>query len=128
MTSSQDDAMQRGRRNYDRWSRRKLIEIGTIIGLLWGGYSAISAYIGARWATHAEVSNAVQPVADTLQAFKRDVMPRLVRVEQRQDAAEANNLMPALARYACLTAERDRSTSMTEAAGLPCNRLLGRIQ
>jgi hypothetical protein len=128
MALDQRDPMHRGRRTTD-WSRKRLIEIGTLVVLVISIASSVSAYFSTRWATHAEVKDAVQPMADTLAAFKNIVIPRLVRVEQRQDSAGAiGQLIPAIARYNCLVAERDRSQSLTEAAGLPCNTLLGRMR
>jgi len=119
----------RERRRKNDWTLKRIIEVGTVVGLLWGGYTAISAYFAAKWATHTEVSDAVQPVVDTLRAMRTDIVPRINRVEQRQDAAESlHQLLVPLARYQCIMAERDRSKSLAEAAGLPCQSLLGRTR
>jgi len=117
------------RRRKTDWTIKRMIELGTLVGLLATGWGVVWSYFAAKWATHSEVSDAVQPVVDTLREFRRDMIPRLNRVEQRQDSAEAiHQLLVPLARYQCITAERDRSASLTELAGLPCNNLLGRAK
>lgn len=115
------------RRRKTDWNRKTIIEVATIIVLGISIASAASSYFSTRWATHSEVSDAVKPVVDTLRVMRSDIVPRLNRVEQRQDAAESlHQLLVPLARYQCIMAERDRSKSLAEAAGLPCQSLLGR--
>jgi hypothetical protein len=117
------------RRRKTDWNRKTIIEVATIIVLGISIASAASSYFSTRWATHSEVTDAVKPVVDTLRVMRSDIVPRLNRVEQRQDAAESlHQLLVPLARYQCIMAERDRSKSLAEAAGLPCNSLLGRVR
>ena len=122
MTPEQRDPMHRGRRKTD-WTLKRIIEVGTVLGMLAAGYT----YLAARWATKAEVASAVQPVADTLAAFKRSTAIRLDAVEIRQSAAERRqDLIPGFLRLQCLQLRRDRSESLAEAAGVPCDSLLQR--
>lgn len=120
MSTDQHETSRRGRRSTD-WTLKRLITIGTLLTMLGAAYTAFAA----RWATKAEVTEAVRPVTDTLKAMSR----RLDRVEQRQDSAQSiADLVIANARFNCLVAERDHSTSLTEAAGFKCNVLLGRVR
>lgn len=128
MSPDQHEASRRGRRSTD-WTLRRIIEIGTVIGLLWAGFNFISAATAARWATHNEVTDAVKPVVDTLNAFKATANARLLRVEIGQQQAEAvHQLLVPLARLSCLDLARQRSSSLAAAAGLPCDSLLRRMR
>jgi len=115
------------RRRYDRLTLKRIIELGSAIGLLWAGFSGISAAIGARWATHTEVQAAVRPVVDTLADFRRVTDARLGAIEaQQRDDAATRALLPAYFRLQCIQLEQYRSTSLAEAAGFPCDSLLRR--
>lgn len=124
------DPRLRGRRSGDRWTRRRIIEIGTIVGLLWGGYSAISAYFGAKWATHTEVGQVVVKV-DSLRSNMDSVRVQGNRRFQEMEVKQAelegvHQLLPAFFRMQCITLERDNSKSLAEVAGFPCDSLLRR--
>lgn len=140
--STDDDASttherdgRRGRRKTD-WSARRIIEFGTVIGLLWGGYTAISSAIGARWATHSEVQNAVRPIAVKVDSVSRNLDTlrstnglRFDAIELRQlEAERRTDLLPGFLRLQCLQLRRDRSESLAEAAGVPCDSLLRRMR
>src|SRR5574338_484308 len=115
MSPDQHETARRGRRSTD-WTLKRIIEIGTAIGLLWGDYTTISAYLGAKWATHTEVTEAVRPVVDTLNAFKRASAGRLDMLEARQAFIERRqDLIPGFLRLQCLQLRRDKSESLADA-------------
>ena len=124
-----------GRRKTD-WSLRRIIEVGTVIGILWAGFTTISAAIGARWATHAEVSRVAEKVDSVnvnVDSVRSQSNRRMDLIERRQDAVDRRNnaiqeLLPAIARTTCIRLDIDRSSSIAQAAGLPCDSLLRRIR
>lgn len=116
-------------RLFPPWKKEDVIKWLTIVTLTGTLVAGAVSYISTRFATRAEIGEQVKPVADTLGEFRRAVIPRLARVEQRQDSAEYfQQLVVALARMKCIEAERDRSTSLTDLAGLPCTVLLRRLR
>jgi hypothetical protein len=125
------DPNHRGRRESDQilegWTWSRVTKIASALMLLGGLYAGLTTYFATRFASSKEIENQVKPVADTLVAFKRSVIPRLDRVEQRQDEAEkVQRLLRASFRVQCLQLERDRSMSIANAADLPCDSLLRR--
>lgn len=91
--------------------------------MLFGGYT----YFATRLASKAEVNEALRPLADTVNAFKRSTSIRLDAVEARQTLAERRgDLIPGFLRLQCLQLRRDKSESLADAAGVPCDSLLRR--
>lgn len=121
-----------GRRKTD-WTLRRIIEIGTAIGLLWAGFTGISAAIGARWATHAEVNSVVRPVAvkvDSVANAVDTLFSRFERIEQLQPmSVNMRALIGSMARYQCLDArDNPRKRERAEAADMPCDSLIRRMR
>lgn len=133
-THETDEHERLRRRGYDRWSRKRIIEIGTIIGLLWGGYVALSSAIGARWATHGEVKDAIHPVTVKLDSLVARTDTSDTRTDRRLRELEGQHraldstrsTVEWMARLWCLQLERDRSTSLADIAGKSCDPILGR--
>jgi hypothetical protein len=98
-----------------------LIAAGTI-------YVGLSTWFATRFATRKEIEEQVQPVAHKLDAFAGSTNTRLQRIEERQHNAEAvHELLVPMARLQCLDYQRQRSLSLADAAGLPCDSLLRRV-
>lgn len=116
-----------GDRLFPTWRKEDVIKWLTIVSMVGGIGVAVLTFISARFATRAQIESAVKPVVDTLNAIRKDQDTRIGRLEARQDTDDAiRSLIPAIARTTCIRLEIDRSSSIAEAAALPCDSLLNR--
>ena len=112
---------------FPHWSRKKVIELLTIITLATSIVVGVVTWFSSRFATRQEIVDQVKPVVDTLNSLKATTDTRIRRLEARQDTLYAvRQLIPAMARAQCIQLERWQSKTIAEAAGLPCDSLLSR--
>lgn len=116
-------------RLFPTWRKEDVKKWLTIITLLVGLYAGLSTWFAARFATRKNIEEQVEPIARKLDAIAGSTNVRLNAIEVQQHEAEAvHELLVPMARLQCLDLARQRSSSLGDAAGLPCDSLLRRLR
>jgi hypothetical protein len=128
-TEEQRDSVHRGRRQSDQilegWTWNRLIKIATALSLVGAIGAGIVSFVLTTLVTRPELDKVSEKV-DTLRT-RSDV--RFQRIEARQDAAEGvHSLLVPMARAQCIQLRQWKSSTIAEAAGLPCDSLLRRMR
>jgi len=110
------------------WTRKRAIELLTLITLGVGVWAAFATCVTTKIVTRQEVTTRIDSVKTDVKALRGSTEVRLNRVEARQEEAEmTHRLIPAMARTQCIILDRDQSPSIAQASGLPCDSLLRRV-
>ena len=126
---NQRNPASRGRRRSDQifegitWGR--VTKVATALTLVGGIVVATISAAASILVTRPQLKE----VTDTLSNFKTRTERDVQSIRARQDSVEeAHHLLEPMARLTCLQLQRERSGTLADAAGLPCDQLLRRVR
>ena len=116
---------------FPRWKRKDVAQWLGIIATGIAIYAGLSTWFATRFAARSEIEAQVKPVVERLEVFAGSTNVRLQKIEDDRAREQIEDeamraLITGMARLQCLDYARQRSMSLADAAGLPCDSLLRR--